>query len=493
MALNNRLVSELIRQRMGWKDDQNAARVINLIPEALKQFGRQYAADPFTRPLVTTPKATTTIAIGSRGQVNLVTGYDTYQFLLEYLDKGLMYFLPSVTATPYILSGGTYASGYWTFNANPQEGETIAVNGVTFTFLFGNVAVSGAGTSAVNGTYTYRGMYDEGGGNGAYPYYTLTGEPDPDPNPGGFFYSVFTDGNLWYITDFEGNYLYYGRQTELSGPVCDFPYEANWVTLSGDDPAPTVAVAALTSVQVQIGLNFRDTRTNFVTTLNASANASINVATYSEGSTRTQVIGTYDTLGTGGNSFTLANSSFNSITRSGATFTGGASTAYALSVSAYTDYFTDLSRVQFSTTVTLPTGISASTNYYLTDYTIDGDIATFNLSSTSDGLTPMTISTAGSGVLTMALQDSNDDIPLQLVSPKQAPLSQYLDSVFDYAYVQGNLLTVLPIDDVFPTGNVAFAVASFPANLADLPDSEEAEQLFLQILANMVGVPVQPV
>ncbi len=469
--LNNRLVSELIRQRMGWLDDSQAARVINLIPEALKAFGRSYAADPFTRPLVTTPKATTTVAIGSRGQVNLVTGYDTYQFLLEYLDKGLMYFLPSVTVSPYVLSGGTYASGYWTFNANPQHDETIVVNGVTFTFKYPSVIVAGGGTAGANGTFDFVSILNDrpqynGGDDGTY---------------------IRRPSDNWLSLNEVFETLYSAESDAF------FPYDAtNWETgAEGDAPVPTFTAGALTSVQISIGATLAVTRANFIAALNASANASINVATYAAGVTRTQVIGTYKTLGTGGNAFTLANSSFGSITRSGATFTGGAATAYALSTASFTSYFADLSRVRFTTTVTLPTGISTSTDYYLTDYTIDGNLATFNLSSTADGLTPVVISSAGSGVLTMALQESTDDIPLQLVSPKQAPLTQYLDGVFDYAFIQGNVLTVLKIEDIYPTGSVAFAVPCFGRTLADLPDSAEAEALFLQILANMVGVPVQ--
>jgi len=475
MSLNNRLCAELIRQRLNLPDDSQAARIINAIPASLKEFGRTYAADPFTRPLVTTAKATTTIPIGARGQVNLVTGYDTYQFLLEYLDKGQMYFLPSVTANPYILSGGTYASGYWTFNANPQHDETIAINGVTFTFKQPNALVAGSGRSDANESCGYNGVAD------GKPKYLAPISTD----------FIIFDQDTWYIKD-DGSALLYSAESDA-----DYPWDVEtWeVSVEGVLPLPTVTkdVSMLTSVQVEIGETLSDTIANFITTLNASVNASITVATYTAGEARGRVIGTYDTQGTGGNSFTLANSSLASVTRSGATFTGGASTAYALAISSFTTYFDELSRVQFTTTVTLPTGISASTNYYLTDYTIDGDTATFGLSSTADGLTPVTISSAGSGVLTMASQDSETDIPLQLVSPQQAPLTQYLGDVFSFAYVQGNLLNLLPIGDTYPTGSVAFAVAFYPTNLSALPESAECEALFLQILSNMCAVPVMPV
>lgn len=458
---------------MGWVDDSNAARVINLVPQALKATARKLAADPYTRQLTTTNRATTTVAIGSRGQVNLVTGYDTYQLLMEYFDKGQVYFLPSVTANPYILSGGTYASGYWTFNANPQDGETIAVNGVTFTFESSVVTLAGAGEASMNGDYTYRGQFE------GYPVYTLVGDPDPfgDITASN---SVFSDGNLWYANS--GTYGFY-----YSSDVAEYPWDVTgWVSNGPTNPVPTFTEGAFTAVQVEIGATLSETISNFITTLNASVNASITVATYTAGEARGTVIGTYNTQGTGGNAFTLANSSLTSVVRSGATFTGGASTAYALAISNYTTYFTDLSRVQFTTTVTLPTGISASTDYYLTDYTIDDETATFGLSSTADGLTPVTISTAGSGVLTMALQDTND-LPLQEVSPQQAPLTQYLDSVFDYFYRQSNVLTLLPIDGNYPTGSVGLAVPFYPLTLSALPDSEECERWFLDKLFELVA------
>ncbi len=99
MTLNARLVSEIIRQKAGWKDDSQAARVTNAIPEALKQFGRLYAADQYTRQLLTTDKSTAILPITAGGKVSLTSGYNTYFFLEEYIDIGEMYFLPSATLT----------------------------------------------------------------------------------------------------------------------------------------------------------------------------------------------------------------------------------------------------------------------------------------------------------------------------------------------------------------------------------------------------------
>lgn len=96
MALNARLVSELMRQRFGLPDNSQAARFINLIPEALKETGRKVAADEMLRPLLVTNKATTTGAI-SAGKVDLAALYTSNQIMLEYFDLGQIY-----------LNSGTY-------------------------------------------------------------------------------------------------------------------------------------------------------------------------------------------------------------------------------------------------------------------------------------------------------------------------------------------------------------------------------------------------
>lgn len=263
MSLNARLVSELIRQKAGWKDDSQAARVVNLIPQALKEFGRLYAADPYTRPLLTTNKNTTSIPITSGGQVSLSTGYSSFQFLEEYLDLGQMYFLP-----------------------------TANINLV----------------SSVADTVT-------------------------------------------------------------------------WNT--------------------------------------------------------------------------------------------------------YIDKFHQLDGVQFTSTGSLPGGISAATTYYITS---SDDNGTSQLSPTRDTSGLVNISSGGSGVISM-LKQTADGLPMQtLRNPQQAALPQYLDSVFMYCYVDGNILYVLPTT---AAGSVAFAVPYYPSTLAALPVSNESEKLFLQVLMNLVDVPVQ--
>lgn len=153
--------------------------------------------------------------------------------------------------------------------------------------------------------------------------------------------------------------------------------------------------------------------------------------------------------------------------------------------STYWGDFTELTRVQFSVSGgSLPTGISAATNYYLINYE-DG---VGQLSSTSDGGTLVNITTTGSGTITMTKMDA-DSSPIQLLrNAQQANLPQYLDDVFTWAYIQGSNLFVLPTTVV---GAVNFAVPYYPSTLALLPSTAEAEELFIQILTNEVAVPVQ--
>ncbi len=100
------------------------------------------------------------------------------------------------------------------------------------------------------------------------------------------------------------------------------PANGNTVTVNG--VVFTFVTGTPVGNQVQIGANANATATNLANTLNASVNASVSVATYY------YVAGTgvyiyYDTVGTAGNSFTLAKVGAN-ISITGATLTGGAAT-----------------------------------------------------------------------------------------------------------------------------------------------------------------------
>lgn len=83
----------------------------------------------------------------------------------------------------------------------------------------------------------------------------------------------------------------------------------------------TFVTGASTATNVHIGDTATDTAVNFAAVLNASANASITVATYTADGSAVDI--TYDAGGTDGNAFALADSSAASVTRSAATLAGG--------------------------------------------------------------------------------------------------------------------------------------------------------------------------
>lgn len=245
--------------------------------------------------------------------------YERHRF-----DRQMCYFAIRGGNLYYSCADDLAARGTWRFIDNPAEGETIAVNGETFTSRLSGVVVSGAGTAAVNGTYTRRGESD------GYFYYTLIGQASPAlplilPE-----YSVFTDGNYWYVTDSAGDLMYYGRQASLTGPVCDTPQECTTWTIypgGGSASAPTVTERTFSATEFESEATKHDTADNFAAMLNASVSASVSVATYTSESDDTVKIpvvdGVYDTTGTAGNAFTMAASSAGAIAVSGATFSGG--------------------------------------------------------------------------------------------------------------------------------------------------------------------------
>lgn len=161
--------------------------------------------------------------------------------------------------------------------------------------------------------------------------------------------------------------------------------------------------------------------------------------------------------------------------------------ADTVTIETFTDVFDDLDRVQFSSTGTLPAGISPTTNYYLISYNIPTpgvSLAVMQLSSTADGGSLVNIGGVGSGVISMQKMEPTSEQPIQLLkNPQLAALPQYLDDVFTFAYIAGNSLWLLPSTSV---GRVNFALPFYPVNLAALPSSAESEKLFLDVLFETV-------
>lgn len=110
-----------------------------------------------------------------------------------------------------------------------------------------------------------------------------------------------------------------GRYVISENPAEFDTIEINGVTFTFVSGAPVG-----NQIQLGAGVDLATTINNVVSTLNASVNASVSVATYATPSAAGgEVLIVHDTAGTGGNAFTLGTSTGN-ITRSAATLTGGA-------------------------------------------------------------------------------------------------------------------------------------------------------------------------
>ncbi len=94
-----------------------------------------------------------------------------------------------------------------------------------------NIIVSGAGTSAANGTYTYRGQHN------TRNYWNLFGQADSVTN-----YAIVWTGSLWIMTDFSGATLY------TIDTSSQYPWDSIWDVKSGNvglAPVPAVAQDAV--------------------------------------------------------------------------------------------------------------------------------------------------------------------------------------------------------------------------------------------------------
>lgn len=119
----------------------------------------------------------------------------------------------------------------------------------------------------------------------------------------------------------------FGEQSGIAA-TGNLAFDANPVnteTIAINGVTFTFVTGASTSTNVHIGTDADATAINFAAVLNASANGFISVATYTASADTVMIA--YDTNGTDGNAFTLADSSSANVTVSGATLTGGSNSA----------------------------------------------------------------------------------------------------------------------------------------------------------------------
>lgn len=152
--------------------------------------------------------------------------------------------------------------------------------------------------------------------------------------------------------------------TQATGTLTAGANLVNTETIDVNGVTFTFVTGASTSTNVHIGSAKEDTMTNLAEVLNASANASISVATYTVAGAVLTV--TYDAGGTTGNSFTLANSSGTAaITRSAATLAGGSNTVGGVVLT--------LNQIAIFSTDTLP---QIKGDIYVTSTTTGANIST---------------------------------------------------------------------------------------------------------------------
>jgi hypothetical protein len=118
---------------------------------------------------------------------------------------------------------------------------------------------------------------------------------------------------------------------QATGTLSTSTNPLNTETIAVNGVTFTFVTGASTATNVHIGATEDETLANFAVVLNASANASISVATYTVDATLMTI--TYDAGGADGNAFTLADSSGSvAITRSNPTLTGGSNTVGGITI-----------------------------------------------------------------------------------------------------------------------------------------------------------------
>ena len=153
---------------------------------------------------------------------------------------------------------------------------------------------------------------------------------DPDAYPVTFATLRYASGG-GTIEVLGGSPFARGTLTFNANPVAGETIDVNGVTF-------TFVAGASGATDVHIGDDLFETAGEFANVLNRSANASINIATYASVFSDAVTI-VFDTPGTTGNAFTLANSSGTvAVTRSAATLTGGQGFGSGQTVSADTDF-----------------------------------------------------------------------------------------------------------------------------------------------------------
>lgn len=136
--------------------------------------------------------------------------------------------------------------------------------------------------------------------------------------------------------------------------------------------------------------------------------------------------------------------------------------------------FVEGERVRWTSTGTLPAPIVAGTDYFINIISaVDGLYKVYT--NQYDNTTLVNFTTTGTGVHTITSHDPSG-YPLQKRMPHQRNFANQYDDDLFYYIVEKDVLSVLPL---MPNSKLGFAVPYFAANLSQLPDSEELENMTL--------------
>jgi hypothetical protein len=209
------------------------------------------------------------------------------------------------------------ATGTIVLTGLPLNNDTVTVNGTVVTWKTSGATgnqVNIAGTGALSATALYTFLAASADVNIAALSYSdnTTGTITCTAKVWG------TAGNAYTLTESSSNLTVSGGN--LTGGTAGNSVTVNSAALQFIPASQT----SPTATDVAIGADAAATGTLLRTYLNASVNASIDDATYTDNGAGVVTV-THDTPGTGGNAFTLAKSGAN-IAVSGATLSGGANT-----------------------------------------------------------------------------------------------------------------------------------------------------------------------
>lgn len=228
-------------------------------------------------------------------------------------------------------NGVGFASGAITFTANPAPGDTITLNGVVWTFVS---AITGANQTLIQGALSDTLTQLVAG---------LSGSSNPSLSVASYlanaastallvtYKSGGTGGNAYTLASSNANAVVSGPNltggsgsgspgTQASGNLTFSTNPSNGQTIILNGVTWTFVTAGATGNQTNIGISLAATLTALATNLNASGNASLTPASYTATATQLRIL--YQTVGSIGNTYTLAAGTAGD-TVSSSTLTGG--------------------------------------------------------------------------------------------------------------------------------------------------------------------------